>query len=82
MSRKDGRTPRAERIRALLASGDHAGARGEARAALSDADAPPEERAAAAAALASLSPEPAAVVAGALGIAASVVVSVLVLLRS
>jgi hypothetical protein len=81
MSRKERRSPRTELIRARLDSGDHAAVRAVARGVLADRDASDEERAAAAAALASLSPEPAAVVAGAIGAVVSVVITVLVLLQ-
>jgi hypothetical protein len=81
MSRKERRAARAERLQALLDAGDHRAARAEARAALADEAATPEERRAAAATLSSLSPEPGAVVAGAIGVAAALAVSVAVLLR-
>jgi hypothetical protein len=81
MSRKERRTSRAERLQGLLAAGDHAAARAEARAVLADPAAVPEERRAAAAALSSLSPEPGAVAAGAIGVAAAVALAVAVLLR-
>jgi hypothetical protein len=89
MSRKDRRAairqaqgrPRAERLRTLLEAGDHAAARAEARAVLADAAASPEDRQAAAAALSSLSPEPGAVLAGALGVAAAAAIVIAVVLR-
>ncbi|HET7824721.1 MAG TPA: hypothetical protein VFK90_05290 [Anaeromyxobacter sp.] len=81
MARRDRRAPRTERIRGLLEVGDHAAARAEAQAAASDEAAGPEERQAAVAALSSLSPEPGAVLAGALGVAAAIAISVAVLLR-
>jgi hypothetical protein len=81
MSRKERRTSRAERLQGLLDAGDHAAARAEARAVLADQGAVPEERRAAAAALSSLSPEPGAVVAGAIGVAAAVALAVAVFLR-
>jgi cytochrome c-type biogenesis protein CcmH/NrfG len=65
MSRKDRGRPRpAEALRLLLAGGDHAGARAEARRLLAGAAAGPDERAAAEAALRSLRPEPGAVALG------------------
>jgi hypothetical protein len=81
MSRKERRPARVDRIRALVEAGDHGAARAEARAVLADAGAPPEERAGAAGVLASLAPERGALVAGAVGAAAAVAISVLVLLR-
>ncbi len=81
MSRKERRAPRAERLRALLDAGDHAAARAEARAVLADEAASPDERRAAAAAFESLSPEPGAVAAGAIGVAAALAVALAVLLR-
>lgn len=81
MSRKERRAPRAERIRVLLDSGDHAAARKEARVVLADAAAPAEEREAAGAALSSLSPDPGAVWAGAVGVAVALAIGAFVLLR-
>jgi hypothetical protein len=81
MSRKERRASRAEGLQALIDGGDHGAARAEARAVLADGAASTEERRAAAAALSSLSPEPGAVVAGAIGVAAALAVAVAVLLR-
>lgn len=81
MSRKERRPARVDRIRALVDAGDHGSARVEARAVLADAGAPPEERAAAGEVLASLAPDRGALVAGAVGVATAVVLSILVLLR-
>ncbi len=81
MSRKERRPARAERLRALVEAGDHGAARAEARAVLADGGAPPEERAAAGEVLSSLAPDRGALVAGAVGAAAAVVLTVLVLLR-
>ena len=81
MSRKERRASRAERLRALLDVGDHGAARAEARAVLADESASAGDRQAAAAALSSLSPEPGAVVAGALGVAAALAITLAVLLR-
>ncbi len=74
MSRRERPRPgRAARIRELLETGDHRQAASEARAALAEADGGEDARAAAAA-LASLRPEPAAVVVGACGVALSLAV--------
>jgi hypothetical protein len=81
MSRKERRASRAERLQALLDAGDHGAARAEARALLADGAASPEESRAAAAMLSSLSPEPGAVVAGAIGVAACLALAAAVLLR-
>ena len=81
MSRKERRTPRAERIRGLLDAGDHGAAREQARAVLEDESAPAEEREAAAAALSSLSPEPGAVAAGAVGVAVAIAILATALFR-
>jgi hypothetical protein len=81
MSRKERRAPRAERIRVLLDSGDHGAARAEAIAVLADGATLAEEREAAAAALSSLSPDPGAVWAGAVGGAAALAIAVFVLVR-
>ena len=81
MARKERRAARAERLQALVDAGDLGAARAEARAMLAAAAAPPEERRAAAALLSSLSPEPGAVAAGAIGLAAALAVAVAVLLR-
>lgn len=70
-----------ERIRALIDAGDHRAARAEAQAVLADGSADPGERQGAVAALSSLAPDPSAVVAGALGIAAAIAISAAVLLR-
>lgn len=70
-----------ERIRALLDSGDHAAARKEARGVVADASAPSEERDAAAALLSSLAPDPGAVAAGVVGVAAAIAIAAVVLLR-
>ncbi len=81
MSRTQRLPDRAERIRALLEAGDHAGARDEARAVLADAGAPERERAAAAEALGSLAPDRGAVLAGAVGVAIAIALAAGVLLR-
>lgn len=81
MSRKERQGPRALRIRALLDAGDHGAAAGEARRLLADAAATDGERAEAGAILASLAPERGAVLAGALGLAAALALTVLVLVR-
>jgi len=81
MSRKERRSQRAERIRALVEAGDHGAARAEARSVLADAAAPGEERDAAVETLASLAPDRGAVLAGAVGIAAAIAVAVITLLR-
>jgi hypothetical protein len=81
MSRTERRPPRAERIHALLESGDHGGARTEARAVLADASAPERERVAAAEALASLAPDRGVVAAGAVGVAVALALTAFVLLR-
>ncbi len=69
MSRKERRTPRGARLRALLEAGDHRRARAEARARLADPAATDAERADAEAVLSSLDPERGAVVAGVIGAA-------------
>jgi hypothetical protein len=74
MSRREKRGPRAERLRTLLEEGDHAAARAEARAVLAAPDAADSEREAAAAVLTSLDPDSGALIAGALGVAAAIVV--------
>jgi hypothetical protein len=77
MSRKDrSRAARAERVRALLEGGDHAGAAAEAGALLLDPAATEPERAAARAALEGLAPDRGAVAAGALGLAAAVAIAI------
>jgi hypothetical protein len=81
MSRKERRASRAERIRALLEAGDHAGARADAQAVLADAAAPEDERKAAADILSSLAPDRGVLAAGLLGVATAVVVALLVLVR-
>lgn len=72
MSRKQKAAAPPSRLEALLASGDHRAAAREARAALADPAAAPEQRARAGAVLASLRPEPLAVVLGLLGAGAAV----------
>jgi hypothetical protein len=81
MPRKERRASPADRIRTLLDAGDHRAARAEARALLADPAAADADRGNAAAALASLAPEPGAVVAGVLGVAAAVVLATLLVLR-
>lgn len=81
MSRSERRPPRAERIHALLESGDHRAARAEARAVLSDPAAAERERSAAEDALASLAPDRGVVAAGAVGVAVAVALALAVLLR-
>ena len=81
MSRKERRASPADRIRILLAAGDHRAARAAARAVLADPAAADADRGAAAAALASLAPEPGAVVAGALGVAVAVALAALLVAR-
>lgn len=80
MSRKERRTPRLERIRALIDAGNHAAAGAEARALVEDAGASEEERAAGAALLASLAPDRGVVAAGAVGVAIALVVALAVVL--
>jgi hypothetical protein len=76
MARKDRRAQEgAERLRALLQAGDHRRARTVATALLGDPAAGDTARAEAASALASLAPEPGAVVAGALGLAVAVAIA-------
>lgn len=82
MSRKERRTSSADRIRELIARGDHRAARAAARAILDDPAQGEDDRAAAASALASLSPERGAALAGVIGLGAMVALTVFVLLRS
>ncbi len=70
----------AGRLAALLEAGDHRAARGEATQLLADAAAPEAERSAAAAVLASLKPEPAAVLVGLAGAVAALLIAARVLL--
>lgn len=81
MSRRERKAPEAERIRELLAAGDHRAARGAARALRDDPSAGEGARAAAAETLASLAPERGAAIAGALGAAAAIALTLFVLLR-
>lgn len=76
MSRKERGLPQPDRLAALLASGAHADAARAARAALAEPAASPEERARAGAALASLAPEPFAVIAGLAGVALAIVLGI------
>ncbi len=71
MARKDRKAPEGDRLRALLDAGAHRRARAEARARLQAAPDDAEARAV----LASLAPDPGAVVAGALGVAAAVAIA-------
>jgi hypothetical protein len=68
------------RLAALLASGDHRAARAEAMALRADATAPEADQVAAAEVLASLRPEPAAVLVGLLAAAAALLITARVLL--
>jgi hypothetical protein len=76
MARKDRKAPEGDRLRALLDAGQHRSARAEARARLQLAPGDAEARAV----LASLAPEPGAVIAGALGVAAAVAIAAWTLL--
>jgi hypothetical protein len=76
MARKDRKAPEGDRLRALLDAGQHRSARAEARARLALAPDDGEARAV----LASLAPEPGAVIAGALGVAAAVAIAAWTLL--
>jgi hypothetical protein len=62
-------------VRALLAGGDHGGARAAARALLADAEATEAERAAAREALDGLAPDRGAVAAGLAGLLAAIAVA-------
>ena len=79
--RSERRSPRAERMQALLDAGDHGGARAEAGAVLAEPEAPDRDRAAARAVLAALAPDRGVVAAGAIGVAVAVAIAVGVLLR-
>jgi hypothetical protein len=79
--RSERRSPRAERMQALLDAGDHGGARAEARGLLRDLDAPDRDRAAARAVLAALAPDRGVVAAGVAGIAVALAIAARVLLR-
>jgi DNA-binding LacI/PurR family transcriptional regulator len=81
MARKDKARGRAGRLEALLAAGDHGGARAEARALLADPEASGEEREAAAHLLASLRPEPAALACAAVSVALAVALAAWTLTR-
>lgn len=81
MARRDRKAPGAERIRELLAAGDHGAARAAARAIRDDPSAGDAARAAAEEALASLAPERGAAIAGAIGAAAAIALTLFVLLR-
>ena len=81
MARKEKPRGRPDRLAALVAAGDHGGARAEARATLEDAAATEADRAAAARLLASLRPERAAVVSAALAAALAVALAVWTLTR-
>jgi hypothetical protein len=70
----------AGRLAALLEAGDHRAARAEAALLLADAAAPEAERSAAAEVLASLRPEPAAVLVGLAGAVAALLITARVLL--
>jgi hypothetical protein len=70
----------AVRLEALLESGDHRAARAEAARQLADPAAPEADRVAAAEALASLRPEPAAVLVGLAGLVAALLLTARVLL--
>ena len=70
----------AGRLAALLEAGDHRAARAEAAALRADAAASEADRVAAAEVLASLRPEPAAVLVGVAGLAAALLITARVLL--
>jgi hypothetical protein len=70
----------AARLGELLASGDHRAARAEAAQVLADPSASEADRTAAAGVLASLKPEPAAVLVGLAGLVVSLLVAARVLL--
>jgi hypothetical protein len=80
MARKDRRNPAGARLRALLEAGDHRTARAEARARLADPAASESDRAEAVQVLASLAPDRAVVVAGAVGVAVAVALALWTLL--
>jgi hypothetical protein len=71
--RKDSKSPPGGRLQGLLEVGDHRAARAEARARLADPATGEAERAEAAAVLASLAPDRGVVLAGALAVAAALV---------
>jgi sarcosine oxidase gamma subunit len=81
MSRQERSCAASARLAQLLADGAHAAARRVARATLADPAAPGPERAAAEAALAGLAPEPWAVRAGAVGLAAAIALTAWTVLR-
>jgi hypothetical protein len=80
-ARTERRSPRAERLHALLDGGDHGAARAEAWAVLADPEASDRDRAAAKAALASLAPDRGVLAAGAAGVAVAIAIAAGVLLR-
>jgi hypothetical protein len=80
MSRTESRSGHPGRPESLLVSGDHGAAALAARSILADAGSPAEERARAGAVLASLSPEPLALVLGGLGVALAVALALWVAL--
>lgn len=82
MARKErARTGRTERLETLVRTGDHGGARGEARLLLASADASDVERDAASRVLASLAPERGVVAAGVVGVVVALAVLVWAVLR-
>lgn len=72
MARKDRRNPAGARLRALLEAGDHRTARAEARARLADPATSDGDRTEAAQVLASLAPDRGVVIAGVVGVAVAV----------
>jgi len=76
MSRKEKTRPRQDKLAALLLSGDHREATRIARARLADPARAGEERTRASAVLASLAPEPAAAIAGAVGVVAALAIGI------
>jgi len=81
MARKEKSRGKPERLAALVAAGDHGGARAEARATLEDAAATEADRAAAARLLASLRPERAAAISAAVAAAVAVAIAIWSLAR-
>lgn len=76
MSPTENAAARSGRLEALLAAGAHRAAAREARAVLADAAAAPDDRARAEASLASLAPDPVALVLGLAGVIGSLALAV------
>jgi hypothetical protein len=76
MSRKERARTRPDRLATLLETGAHGPAARAARTALAGAEASADDRSRAGAVLASLAPEPAAVIAGLVGVVIAVAVTV------